>query len=174
MWFGALALAAALVAIGLRLPRPAANAGRSPRPAPGPWRLRLFGFFSTVGFFALQWVGPSAIPFASLTVLLIALLDGAVAWIVARWAGRQGWGTKHRLALAVGAASFFLLLAPLLEAHPPAGRATTGMTVVALCWLLFFVIVSRRLGRVAPTASITPTSPERRVAVESTEATRST
>ena len=69
------------------------------------------------------------------------------ALVVRRWSGRVGWGAEQRLALATGAASFFLLLAPLLETSHPGGKNTTGMTLMAVLWLLFFVLLARRLGR---------------------------
>jgi len=150
MWFWALDLAIALVALGLRL-RGAQPAIQPTQPiqqlhtAPGLWRLRLSGLCGTVAFFFLLWVGPGIIPEAVVVMLLLAGLIVLVGWRVRRWAARAGWGPEHRLALATGALSFFLPLAPLLEfgeAHP--GKTMTGMTLFALIWLALFVVLARR------------------------------
>lgn len=65
---------------------------------------------------------------------------------------------EHRLALATGACAFFLLLAPLDEfASHAAGKDFRGMTLAALLWLAFFVVLSRRLARKFGTAiAVTP------------------
>jgi hypothetical protein len=156
MWCWALGLAVALVLLGLSLHPPAAAHFPQTRPAPRLWRLRLTGLSGTIAFFFLLWAGPSIVPLALALMLLIAGLIVLAVWRVRRWAARPGWGMEHRLALAMGALSFFLLLAPLLEfggAHP--GKIMTGMTLVAVLWLTFFIALARRAGRAAPAQTTT-------------------
>src|SRR5262249_47178999 len=123
--------------------------------APRLWRLRLTGLVGAVAFFFLLWAGPSIVPSALALMLLIAGLIMLGTWRVRRWAARPGWGIEHQLALATGVLSFFLLLAPLLEfGGPRPGKVMTGMTVVALLWLTFFIALARRANPQAATAQI--------------------
>ena len=146
MYFGALALAVALVAIGLRLKPP--RAVPTTRMAPGPWRLRLAGLAATVIFFLISWgVGP-AIRFWPASIALLLGFVAFAGWRVRRWAGQAGWWAEHRLALAAGVMSFFILLAPLLEAGASkAGKNASGMTPMALVWLVGLILLSRAVGR---------------------------
>jgi hypothetical protein len=50
--------------------------------------------------------------------------------------------------LATGVIGFFVLLAPLIEfvAHP-AGKITTGMTLVNLAFLVGLILLARSVGR---------------------------
>jgi hypothetical protein len=146
MWFVALALATGCVWLALRLPPASAghtiNGGRMPR----LWTLRLVGFVSTVAFFAAQWVLPTVnlAPFGVVgaTIALATL----IGWLVLRWSRRMNWGGQQRLALASGALGFFILLAPLLELHPPQnGKPYAGMTLAALALLVGLIWLARRV-----------------------------
>src|SRR5262249_21754147 len=98
------------------------------------------------------WAGPSIISVAWVVMLLLVGLIALAAWRVQRWAARPGWGAEHRLALATGALSFFLLLAPLLEfGGPHPGKTMTGITLVAVLWLTLVITLARRAGRTART-----------------------
>jgi hypothetical protein len=64
---------------------------------------------------------------------------------------------EHRLALATGARSFFLLLASLDEfANHAAGRDFRGMTLAAVLWHAFFIVLSRRIGRLSTRCAALP------------------
>jgi hypothetical protein len=146
MYFGALALAVALLVIGLRL-KPA-RAVPTTRTAPGLWRLRLAGLAAIVVFFLISWALGPAIRFWPASIALLLGLVAFAGWRVRRWAGRAGWWAEHRLALAVGVLSFFILLSPLLEAGASkAGKNANGMTLVALAWLIGLIWLSRAVGR---------------------------
>jgi hypothetical protein len=161
-YFVALALAVILVVLALKLPRPpTANVppervppqppvapAQWPRRAPRLWTLRLAGFGYIVAFFAISWgIGP-AIRWPPLALVLLATLGALAAWRLLAWSRRAGWGARSRLALAAGAVFFFILLAPLLEfAAHPAGKIMTGMTLAAVFWLAFVVLLAFRLKR---------------------------
>lgn len=145
MWFGAAALAAALLWVGLHLklnpPVP------SEKTLPGLWKLRLAALGTTIAFFATIWVFPAILRPAVLTAAttLVVVIFGI--WRVRTWSARSGWGAEQRLALASGAMSFFLLLAPIDELNHPGGKPTQGMTLVALLWLAGLIALSLRTGR---------------------------
>jgi len=47
------------------------------------------------------------------------LYDLFILWLILRWNGNgAAWDDRHRLALIVGALSFFLLLGPLTSGNP--------------------------------------------------------
>ncbi len=147
-YFVALALAVALVMLALRRPAPAPFV-TSPRRAPRLWSLRLFGFLATIIYFTLSWIVPRLVPVALITMLLFAGFAVLAAWRVRAWSRREGWSAEHQLALASGVLGFFLVLfAPLVEfLAPPAGKPTTGMTLVALVFLVGLVWLARRAGK---------------------------
>ncbi|HEV2460260.1 MAG TPA: hypothetical protein VGS80_18030, partial [Ktedonobacterales bacterium] len=141
MYFGALALAVALLVIGLRLKPP--RAVPTARTAPGLWRLRLAGLAAIVVFFLISWALGPAIRFWPASIALLLGLVAFAGWRVRLWASRAGWWAEHRLALAVGVLSFFILLSPLLEAGASkAGKNANGMTLVALAWLVGLIWLS--------------------------------
>ncbi len=159
MYFFALALAVALVVLALRR-HPPAPVVPSARRTPRLWTLRLLGFLATIIYFMISWAVPSMVPLALVTMLLFAGFVLLAAWRVRAWSRRQGWGAEHRLALASGVLGFFLLLfAPLVEfLAPPAGKPTTGMTLVAVVFLIGLIWLARRTGkaRVAQQSAIYP------------------
>jgi len=157
MWFWALGLAASLVALAVSPRTPTTAQPVKIRRAPGLWRLRLTGLGGTIAFFFLLWAGPSIISAAWVVMLLIVGLIALAAWRVRWWAARPGWGIEHQLALATGALSFFLLLAPLLEfGGPHPGKIMTGISLVAVLWLTLFITLARRAGRTARATLGTP------------------
>jgi hypothetical protein len=149
----------ALVILGLRR-RPSAPFVPSARRAPRLWALRLLGFLATIIYFAISWAVPSKVPLALVTMLLFAGFVALAVWRMRAWSRRQGWGAEHRLALASGVLGFFLLLfAPLVEfLAQPAGKPTTGMTLVAVVFLIGLIWLARRVGkaRLAPQSAMYP------------------
>ncbi len=136
-------LAAALAWLGLHLRLQAVPSQGVP--PPGLWRLRWAAFGATLTFFICLWCLRAVIPQAAGTLLAMALLVLAAARHLRRWAARPGWGRAHRLALASGALGFLIALAPLIEfvAHP-AGKVETGLSLVALIWLVCLIRLARR------------------------------
>lgn len=151
MWLGALLLALALVWAALHLPH--AGAGRpiapafAPRPAPRVWRVRLAALLYAAAFFFCLWALPNLGPPPWVVALCMVVVLALSLGTAHRWSARQGWGVRHRLALATGVLGFFLLLAPLLEFGPRNTKPETGMTLAALCWLAFCIWLSRRAAR---------------------------
>lgn len=130
-------LALARLARRLPAPTPGSQAGTAPRAR----RFWLAGLLATVAFFLISWALPNLIP-APVTLLLLLGLP----WVVWRGLraltrGWRAWSAPHQLALAAGALSFFIALAPLIEmdrTRPdnPAGQTLVGIAAaLALAWL---------------------------------------
>lgn len=148
MWFGALALAIACVWLGTRVFHAPTAARSVARRAPRLTTLRFAGFFATVIFFALNWAGPKQIADPAILLVLVAGFAAFMAWRIHRWSRRRGWGARHRLALATGALLFFVALGPILEhTTQRADKNTAGMTVAAVGWLIFFIVLAWRARR---------------------------
>lgn len=82
---------------------------------PRPRRFLLAGFLGTFGQFFLIYTGADggAYPFP-VSMLLLVLWHLLVLWMLLRWSGNgASWDDRHRLALIIGALSFFLVLGPL-------------------------------------------------------------
>jgi hypothetical protein len=151
-WFLILAITLALVVVALRWrPRPRLQAVKAP---PGPWRLRLAGFGVITAWFVAVYVVGSKSPIGLVTVLAIVAVEGLAVLALWRWSARPGWGAPHRLALASGALGFFIALDPLIEfGSHPAGKVTTGITLVGLATLLGLVWLARRRPSQPPVAA---------------------
>lgn len=146
MWFGALAIAIVLIWLGLRRSRRSEAPPKvSYKRAPRLWMLRIFAFFGPPLYFVL---GSSLLPVAAAEVALFLAVVILVAWRVATWSRRAGWGARHRLALASGAMSFFILVAPVLEVKGAQGdKHFTGMIAAAGVWLAFLIWLAWRARR---------------------------
>jgi hypothetical protein len=68
-------------------------------------------------------------------------------WRLATWGRRSGWNERHRLALASGALGCFLVvLDPIFEVTGSGGaRSTHGTVLVALAYLIFLIVLTRRV-----------------------------
>lgn len=132
-------------------PIPASRAQELPR----PHVFWLVGLLATIGFFIIAWVLPSTpLPVVLTVALAVALVLGAYR-IVRRWVRRMGPMPSDRaLALAAGALSFFILLAPLQELDRTRQDNTAGMAVVGLgaAGFLFWLRARLRRGAAAPSA----------------------
>lgn len=152
-YFLALALAVALTMIGLRW-CPVPYQPRLFYPVPRLWTLRLAGFAATITFFFTLWVLPAKVPAAWITALAMIGALALVASAVRRWSARPGWSRAHRLALASGVLSFFLLLAPLFELGAAThGKPTSGMILVASFFAALLIMLARRLRPGQPPAA---------------------
>lgn len=156
---GAAAAVIALIIAAFSLPpalhRPA-DAGT--RAAPGAWSVGAFSLaagsiFMLITLFTLTlrlstWWTP---------VVLFLLLDAVVIVVVRSWSGRQGWGDRHRLALAGGA-----LLTYAWYAFPQPsvylGNSAVdliGNAVFAAGAVLLIAVAARRLQLAGSAASLT-------------------
>jgi hypothetical protein len=143
-------------AIALRLrPRP----GNSAAPSfPSIWTLRLLGLL----FVALALLSPgfykgTNVPFPIALTINLAVLAAAI-WLVTTWSRRTDWDDRHNLALASGALGVFLLVwDPILEIIGQAGgKPTRGTILVALAYLIFLIVVERRMtGRMSQEIKLT-------------------
>ncbi len=145
-----LALLATVGLIGLARRLPGSRSAPETRCA-RPFWYGLTGFLATTGEFLLAWGTPhTGIP-PSVTMLLMAGLAVLASWVVLK---RLGAGVvhsgRHQLALATGALSFFILLAPLQELDPARTDNTTGMTLVGLATLALVVRMARRVRDTEP------------------------
>ncbi|WP_433291960.1 hypothetical protein ACQP2F_26755 [Actinoplanes sp. CA-030573] len=93
------AIAALLVLVAFLLP----HGDRRPAPgrAPSPWLVLAATVIAGIGWGLLA--GASSLPSwqASIAIALVCLIVLAV--LVARWSRRDGWGPRHRFAVAAGA-----------------------------------------------------------------------
>lgn len=120
---------------------PAAVSAPAGAPLHRARRFWFTGFVATICFFITAWALPHLAP---VPVTLLAMLG--VPWLTWRhlraltgaW---RAWSGVHQLALAGGALSFFIMLAPLVEmdhTRPdnPAGQTLAGVAAaVLLIWL---------------------------------------
>ena len=145
-YFIALALAVACVWLALRM-KPSASQAPSTRSAPRLWQLRLIALATTIFFFFDLWAVPNLVPFPLVPIALVIALVALATWVLRRWARRSGWGAQHRLALAFGVITFFVLLSPLIEFFvlPHTGKNPAGLIVVECLFLLGLILLSWRI-----------------------------
>ena len=145
-YFIAVALAVACVWLALRM-KPSSPSTTSTRSAPRLWQLRLLALAATIFFFFDLWAVPNLVPFPLVPIALLIGLVALATWVLRRWARRTGWGAQHRLALAFGVITFFVLLSPLTEFFvlPHTGKNPAGLIVVECLFLLGLVLLSWRI-----------------------------
>ncbi len=143
-----LALASAgiliLVQLARRLGDPALPAPATALPRPG--RLWLTGFLGTLGLFFVAWVVPGTRVPPMGTIALIAVVvagSGLALFRIVRASGPLG--DMHRLALAAGGLTFFIVLAPLQELDAAREDDTTGMALVGLAAVILLIALAARL-----------------------------
>jgi hypothetical protein len=98
----------------------------------------MLGFAATLVFFGIWWLLPALALPAILPPALFLLLSAGLSAALRRWSTVPYWGAPHRLALATGALTFFMLFAPLRESttHP-----IDAILLVALDLALAFVLI---------------------------------
>lgn len=140
-----LVLVAALVLAARRMPprwfrQQAETASR-------PLSLGLLGFAATLALFFIHWVLPEINLPVILTLASLLLLGAGFYLALRRLSGCGTWNDEHRLALASGALTFFILLAPLQELDPARNDNPAGMTLVGLAALLLLLWLRARTRR---------------------------
>lgn len=145
----------ALIDLALRVP-PDRKVDARRRPPPRGW-LRVVGCVAL----GLTILAPTLIFHRSgmppgLAVGLFAAALALLVWRVAAWGRRADWTLRETLALASGAAGFFVLIwDPFIEVLGDAGGLPTrGTALVALAFLIFMIVLARRTKRRVLAASL--------------------
>lgn len=100
----------------------------------------LIGYLGTIALFVLAWVFPNAGINPLLTLFFMAFLPLMFSWIILKVPGKGILDSpKHQFALASGALSFFIILAPLQELDKSRTDNTSGMTFVSLLFVIFLI-----------------------------------
>ena len=111
-----------------------------------PRSLRYFaaGLAGAIAFFILLWGVPNT-RVSPLVTMALMLLLAAAAWLALRRINpASSWDASRQLALASGALTFFILLAPLQELDPTHAVERRGMALVGLAMALLLVWLGRR------------------------------
>ena len=143
----------ALCFLARRLPAEIGAAGRDESQGDRPRTKRRFvgGLLAAIAFFAVLWVIPNTGVRPGVTIALLALLAAMVV-IGLRYAGAPSrWVHLRQLALASGALTFFIILAPLQQLDPAHAVARRGMALVGLamaCLLVWLAWQTRNAERV--------------------------
>jgi hypothetical protein len=147
-------LLAVLAVIGLcvvarRLPVAFKAARRAEPGSDRPRSLRYFaaGLVGAIAFFALLWGIPNTGVSPAMNLALLLLLTGGVVVGLRGGGAPSRWQARRQLALAGGALSFFIVLAPLQQLDPARAVETRGMALVGLAMALFLVWLAGRTRR---------------------------
>jgi hypothetical protein len=122
------------------------------------------GLAGAVAFFILLWAVPNTKVGSPVDMALMLLLVVTVWLILRQGNSASRWDARHQLALASGALSFLVLLAPLLELDPARAVEMRGMALAGLAMAVFLAWLGWRTRRferdgVLP-AALTKANPE--------------
>lgn len=112
---------------------------------PRPALLWIIGFFGTLAFFAVFWIGPHLA-----SPLIVMVLGLALVVSMLRFIKHFNWNNPndmHQLALVSGALSFFILVAPLQELDKTRADNPAGMSLVGLAFLVGLVLFGHQIKR---------------------------
>jgi len=135
----------AITALGLAAWRASTRvAERESVHVPRPWRFFLVGFIGTFGqFFFIYYAAEKDSPHFLITMLLVALYDLFILWLVLRWSGGlNARDDRHRLALLSDSLSLFLILGPLTTNGKYPIMLYSNPVILFVLWLLY-----RRVGK---------------------------
>jgi hypothetical protein len=141
----ALVVTVGLYAVAHRMPTHWWTGRTEPRR--NPLWFGILGFASTLVFFFMHWILPEIGVPVSLTMMAAVLLVWMVVIAVRHMSGEGGWSDEDKLALASGALTFFILLAPISEFDASRLDNPTGMTLVGLVALFFLIWLRRKTRR---------------------------
>lgn len=114
-------------------------------PQRGRLWLGLIGFTSVLFFYIVTYGLPEAGVPVFITLLALVGLSWGL-WRSIRWASGNGaWDDRGRFALAAGALSFFILIAPFIEQDPSRADNPSGMTLVAVGAALLLLLLRKRI-----------------------------
>ena len=134
----AVVLIAGLVFLAWRLPRCQVPAGNTA--VMKPVVFWLLGFFAMLAFIIIFWVLPEFVVLPLVIAVLGFLLILTCFWLVSRFSGKgAAWGDVHKLALASGPLSIFIIMSPIQEFDTGRTDDTTGMILVGGVILGFLI-----------------------------------
>ena len=142
----AMAVVVALGIVAWRLPqKPVAPRSVKVRNPAWFW---LIGLLGMVAFYLLFGGLPHTGLHPLVTMFIGLVYAGGAGLLVMRLSGNgTAWTDKHRFALAAGALTFFVFLAPLQEFDASRPDNTSGMIMVGVAALLFLLGVGWRVWR---------------------------
>jgi FtsH-binding integral membrane protein len=120
-----MAAVAAICLLARILPVP-----RRARQSAVPTALFWLAFLWAVMWFAALWVMPATVKYPVATMAVMTAIAGSGIMLFSRVVKRPG--PRHRLALAAGVLSLFILLAPIQEMDKKRKDDTRGMTLVGI------------------------------------------
>jgi len=95
-----------------------------------------------------------AYPFP-VAMLLLALFDLFVLWLVLRWNGNgAAWDDRHRMALVNGAMSFFLIFGPLTTGGQYPVMFFSNPIFLFLLWLAYKKVKKRAESEAAASVTV--------------------
>jgi len=110
-----------------------------------PFWLWLAGLLSAIAFFVLLWGSSNFGIHPLLCMFLMAALVGLVVFAISKGSNTIALSRKHQLALAGGALSLFILIAPIQEFDKNRTDNTAGMTLVGIATIIFLVWLGRKV-----------------------------
>lgn len=137
IWLGMCWLAILLLGLAAWRARTETEAARVAS-VPHPRLFWWIGFLATFGqFFIVYYTAEGIKPPFLLSMLLIALFDLFILWLVLRWNGNgTNWDDRHRLALINGSLSWFLIMVPLTtNGQYPIMYFSNPVMLVLLWWI---------------------------------------
>jgi hypothetical protein len=135
-----LAVTAVLIIAAWHWPKREPSAARIP--AGAPFFFWIIGFIGTLIFFIMF----SALPAAEVkpigTILIAGLWTAGCSYLVVMLSRRgASWDDRHRVAVAFGILSVFILLAPVREFGEQQGDNPAGMTLVGALSLALLLLL---------------------------------
>jgi hypothetical protein len=160
-WLGLCWFAIALLSLAAWRARVTGKEVRSAN-VPPPWLFWWTGFLGTFShIFIIYNTSEVSKPPFPVSMLLIAVFDLFILWLVLRWSGNaQSWDDRHRLALLSGASSLFLILIPIVTNWKSPSMFFSTPTLLLLLWWVARKVNRRLKGTVeANRASPLPSKP---------------
>jgi len=135
-----------LATIARWLPNPLFTRGTRTMHLVRPRWFGVIGFLGTFALFFISWLSPESALHPLVAILLmagLAVLVASAVWTLS--GGGVAWSGMHKLALASGGLSFFIMFAPLLELDKTRPDNMTGMTLVGLAMAMFLMWIAWRI-----------------------------
>jgi hypothetical protein len=134
-YFSTLLVTGVLIVVAFRIPSLKLNQ-KIDRYAQSMKQFWALGFLSTISFFLILYLAPNLTPNPEIVIILPILLIGLVIHMLRRY---RHISEKCRYALACGALSFLIILAPLQEMDTSRQDNPAGMTLIGLLVLIFLI-----------------------------------
>jgi hypothetical protein len=109
-------------------------------PVMSPILFWFIGFIGTIVFMVVFWALPNTdLPALVTALLAVVLTAGFICLIMWLSGNTRDWDDRHRLALATGPLSIFILMTPIEEYFRTRLGSTTGMVLVGVAAILLLV-----------------------------------